>query len=58
MFTIEFYMFNHRYTKFVCADENEVLDALKKFRACGNGLFMHKEIPGSYAIVSCDMSNY
>lgn len=52
MFEIEFYMFNHRYTKFVCSDENSVSSALKDFRSCGNHLFMHKRIAGSYAIVS------
>lgn len=57
MFCIEFYMFNHRYTKFVCTDEKEVLSALKDFRTCGNFLFMHKKIPGSYAIVSFNLSN-
>lgn len=52
MFEIEFYMFKHRYTKFVCSDEKSALSALKDFRSCGNHLFMHKKIAGSYAIVT------
>lgn len=55
MFKIEFYMFKHRYTTFVCSDEKDALSALKNFRSCGNHLFMHKNIAGSYAIVSYNM---
>lgn len=56
MFTIDFYVFKHRYPKFVCDNEKDVLKALKDFRACGKGLFMHKSIAGSYAIVSYTVS--